>query len=109
MPRSPAPSPAQIELAQKVIKATQMDRMFDQMSSQMQQMAAQSMNRAATNQTPAQKEAATHPLFGLVDRDVLPGYLCVEDEIASGRQSAKPASDDMRLHRPAPRIPNSRA
>jgi len=52
------PSPAQIELAQKVIKATQMDRMFDQMSAQMQQMAAQSMGLAAPNQTPAQKEAA---------------------------------------------------
>jgi hypothetical protein len=56
--QKPLPSPAQIELAQKVIKATQMDRMFDQMSAQMQQMAAQSIGLAAPNQTPAQKEAA---------------------------------------------------
>jgi hypothetical protein len=57
--QKPLPSPAQVELARKVIKATQMDRMFDQMSAQMQQMAAQSMGLAASNQTPAQKEAAT--------------------------------------------------
>lgn len=54
----PAPAPAMVELARKVIKATQMDRMFDQMSAQMQQMAAQSMGLSAPNQTPAQKEAA---------------------------------------------------
>src|SRR4029077_3712081 len=62
----------------------------------------------AALRTAAQKEAATHPLFGLVDRDVFPGYLRVQDEIPSGPQSAKPAPDDVRLHRPAPRIPDSR-
>ena len=54
-----AAEPGQLELARKVIKATQLDRMFDQMGVQMQQMAAQSMNLSAPNQTPAQKEAAT--------------------------------------------------
>lgn len=55
-------TPAQIELAQKVIKASQFDRMFDQMGAQMQQMAAQSMGLSNPGQTPAQKEAAMKTL-----------------------------------------------
>ncbi len=55
----PAATTAQIELAGKVIKATQFDRIFDQMGVQMQQMAAQSMNLSNPNLTPAQKESAT--------------------------------------------------
>jgi hypothetical protein len=54
-----AAEPSQLELASKVIKATQFDRIFDQMGNQMQQMAAQSMNLSSPNLTPAQKEAAT--------------------------------------------------
>ena len=65
-PTPPAPqaavAPAQIELARQVIKATQFDRVFDQMGKQMQQMAAQSMNLSLPNQTPAQKEAAMKTL-----------------------------------------------
>jgi hypothetical protein len=57
-----AAEPGQLELARKVIKATQFDRVFDQMGAQMQQMAMQSMNQSAPNQTPAQKEAATKVL-----------------------------------------------
>ena len=55
---APAVSPAQVELARQVIKATQFDRIFDQMGMQMQQMATQQMNFSAPNQTPTQKEAA---------------------------------------------------
>ena len=57
-----AAEPAQLELAQKVIKATQLDRMFDQMGAQMQLMAAQSLNLSSPDLTPAQKEAATKTL-----------------------------------------------
>ncbi len=57
-----AAEPNQLELARKVIKATQFDRAFDQMGAQMQQMAAQSMNLSSPNQTPAQKEAAMKTL-----------------------------------------------
>lgn len=55
-------APAQIELARKVIKASQFDRIFDQMGEQMKQMAAQSMGMSANTQTPAQKEAAMKTL-----------------------------------------------
>ena len=55
-------APAQIELARKVIKASQFDRMFDQMGAQMQQMAGQSMGLSNPGQTPAQKEAAMKTL-----------------------------------------------
>lgn len=54
-----ASDPATVELARQVIKASQFDKVFDQLGAQMQQMAAQSINLAASNQTPAQKEAAT--------------------------------------------------
>lgn len=57
--RAAAVEPAQLELAQKVIKATQFDRMFDQMGAQMQQIATQSMNLSGPSVTPAQKEIAT--------------------------------------------------
>ena len=53
-----APAPAQLELAREVIKAMQLDRMFDQMVPQMQKIVAQQMDAASPNQTPAQKEAA---------------------------------------------------
>ncbi len=53
-----ASDPVKVELARKVIKATQFDKVFDQMGAQMQQMAAQSLNLSDPNQTPAQKEAA---------------------------------------------------
>ena len=59
LPAKPAFTPAQLELARQVIKASHFDRMFDQMGAQMQQMAAQSMNLSGLGQTPAQKEAAT--------------------------------------------------
>lgn len=49
---------AQIELARKVIKATQFDRLFDQMGAQMQQAAAQAIDVSNPSQTPAQREAA---------------------------------------------------
>ena len=54
-----AAEPSQLALAGKVIKATQFDKIFDQMGNQMQQMAAQSMNLSSPDMTPAQKEAAT--------------------------------------------------
>jgi len=57
-----APAPAQLELAHKVIKATQFDRIFDQLGAQMQQMAAQSMGFAGGPQSTAEKEAATKVL-----------------------------------------------
>jgi hypothetical protein len=53
-----APDPASVDLAHQVIKAMHADRMFDQMSAQMQQMAAQSINLNSANLTPQQKEAA---------------------------------------------------
>lgn len=53
---------APLELAQKVVKASQFDRMFDQMGAQMQQIAAQSMNLSAPDLTPAQKEIAAKTL-----------------------------------------------
>ena len=58
----PAASPAQIELARQVIKASQFDRVFDQMGAQMQQMAAQSMNLTSPDMSPAKKEAAMKTL-----------------------------------------------
>lgn len=58
---SPAPAidPAQIELARAVIKSMHADRMLDQMSAQMQQMAAQSLNLTTGNLTPEQRATAT--------------------------------------------------
>lgn len=53
-----APTPAQLELAREVIKATQFDRMFDQMGVQMQKIAASQLNVSSPNLTPEQKEAA---------------------------------------------------
>ncbi|HEY4248632.1 MAG TPA: DUF2059 domain-containing protein [Lacunisphaera sp.] len=53
-----APTPAQLELAREVIKATQFDRMFDQMGAQMQKIAASQLNLSSPNLTPEQKEAA---------------------------------------------------
>lgn len=53
-----ASDPAKVALAQQVIKATQFDKVFDQMGAQMQQMAAQSLNLSDPNQTPAQRETA---------------------------------------------------
>jgi hypothetical protein len=53
-----APEPANIDLAHQVIKAMHADRMFDQMSAQMQQMAAQSINLNSANLTPQQKALA---------------------------------------------------
>lgn len=53
-----APAPAQLELAREVIKATQFDRMFDQMGAQMQKIAAQQLNVSSPEATAAQKEAA---------------------------------------------------
>jgi hypothetical protein len=55
---APAPDAAQIELARQVIKSMHADRMFDQMSAQMQKMAAQALNLSSANLTPAQKAAA---------------------------------------------------
>jgi hypothetical protein len=46
----------------------------------------------------AQKEAAAHALIRVVDRDVLAGYFGVADEISGRRQSAKTATDNVRLH-----------
>ena len=48
---------------------------------------------------PVQKEPAAQVLIRLVDRDVMAGHPCVPDEQRRGRQSAKPAANDMRLHR----------
>lgn len=53
-----APTPAQLELARAVIKATQFDRMFDQMGVQMQKIAASQLNVSSPNLTAEQKEAA---------------------------------------------------
>jgi uncharacterized protein len=53
-----ASDPAKVALAQQVIKATQFDKVFDQMGAQMQQMAAQAMNLSDPNMTAAQKDAA---------------------------------------------------
>jgi hypothetical protein len=55
---APAPDAAQLELARQVIKSMHADRMFDQMSVQMQKMAAQSLNLNTANLTPEQKAAA---------------------------------------------------
>src|SRR5215831_12078172 len=55
--------------------------------------------------TAAQKQPATQPLFRLVDRDVLAGKPRVPDEISGRRQSAKPATDNMRFHRLVPWTP----
>jgi hypothetical protein len=52
------PDPASVDLAHQVIKAMHADKMFDQMSMQIQQMAAQSINMNSTNMTPQQKEVA---------------------------------------------------
>lgn len=61
-PAAPVVSPAQLELARQVIKASQFDKVFDQMGVQMQQMAAQAMNLSSPDMTPAKKEAATKVL-----------------------------------------------
>lgn len=57
-PVAPAVSPAQLDLARQVIKASKFDKVFDQMGAQMQQMAAQSMNLSSPDMTPAKKDAA---------------------------------------------------
>ena len=54
-----APDPANIDLAHQVIKAMHADRMFDQMSAQMQQMAAQSVKTNSANMTPEQRAIAS--------------------------------------------------
>lgn len=54
-----AAEPGQLELARKVINATQFDRMFDQMGAQMQQIAAQSMSQSSPNMSEEQRAAAT--------------------------------------------------
>ncbi len=54
---APALDPAQIELARQVIKSMHADRMFDQMSAQMQKMAAQALNLNTANLTAEQKAA----------------------------------------------------
>src|SRR5262249_50022052 len=56
----------------------------------------------AALRTAGQKEPTTHPLISLLDRNVLAGHPRVPDEIRSRRQSAKPATDDMRPHQPSP-------
>ena len=50
----------------------------------------------------AEKEPAAQHLAGIVDCDVRPGHPGVADEKRRRRQSAKSATDDMRLHRPFP-------
>lgn len=55
---APAPDDAKVALAREVIKSVHADRMFDQMSVQMQRMAAQAMSASGTDMTPQQKEAA---------------------------------------------------
>lgn len=55
---APAPDPAQLDLARQVIKSMHADRMFDQMSVQMQKMAAQSLNLNTANLTADQKAVA---------------------------------------------------
>jgi|CZKI01.1.fsa_nt_gi hypothetical protein len=55
---APAPDAAQIELAHQVIKSMHADRAFDQMSVQMQKIAAQSLSLNTANLTPEQKAAA---------------------------------------------------
>ena len=55
---SSAPDASQIELAQQVIKSMHADRMFDQMSAQMQKIAAQATNLNTGAMTPEQKAAA---------------------------------------------------
>lgn len=76
-------TPARVELARKVIKASQFDRMFDQMGNQMQQMAAQSMGLSNPNQTPAQKEAAMKTLNDVMklSMDATKGLLAKMDVI----------------------------
>src|SRR5208337_3893751 len=61
----------------------------------------------AARRAAAQKEPAAHPIIRLVDRDVLAGHPRVPDEIRGRRQSAKAATDDMRLHPPPPWTPSS--
>jgi uncharacterized protein len=55
---APAPDAAQIELARQVIKSMHADRMFDQISAQMQKMAAQSLSLNTANLTAEQKASA---------------------------------------------------
>ncbi|HMD62082.1 MAG TPA: DUF2059 domain-containing protein [Opitutaceae bacterium] len=55
---APAPDPAQVELARQVIKSMHADRMIDQISAQMQSMAAQALNLNSAKMTPEQKAAA---------------------------------------------------
>src|SRR5262249_59068094 len=49
--------------------------------------------------TATQKQPATHPLFRLVDRDVLAGKLRVPDEICARSQSSQHATANMRFLR----------
>ena len=58
VPTRPVVDPVRLALADQVIKASHADRMFDQMSAQMQQMAAQGMGLSSPDMTPAKKEAA---------------------------------------------------
>jgi uncharacterized protein len=53
------PEPPNLELAHQVIKAMHADKIFDQMSAQMQQIAAQSVNENSANMTPQQRAIAT--------------------------------------------------
>jgi hypothetical protein len=55
---APTPDPAQVALARQVIKSMHADRMFDQISAQMQRMAAQSLNLNTANLTDEQKASA---------------------------------------------------
>ena len=57
-PAAPVVSPAQLDLARQVIKASKFDKVFDQMGTQMQQMAAQSMNLTSPDMSPAKRDAA---------------------------------------------------
>src|SRR5262245_20984154 len=56
----------------------------------------------AALRTAAEKEPAAQQLVRLVDRDVDPGQAGVPDEKRGGRQSAEPATDDVRPHRLSP-------
>src|SRR4029077_9128324 len=56
----------------------------------------------AARRAAAEKEPTAQQLFRFVDRDVRPGHPRVADRKRGRRQSAKPATDDMRLHRSPP-------
>src|SRR5579872_5082360 len=52
-----------------------------------------------------EEETTANEFVRLVDRDVRPGHLRVANEKRGGRQPAKSATDDMRLHRSPPSLP----